>query len=534
MSDRTTLSRLAKLVAVDVASGRPGSHSQAASQFLKTMPEFVLDLVDLIVAETAKKRSNENLITAYGYMIGQALEFSRFAIEEGETKATELVAAVRQRLLALDKNRRIEPALLLMLSREFSDAKLDPGPEIRGLMERLMEETAETASNSNGGGRFDTHLDSLARQVGGDPFDFHLEIQGTANAFAEDHRAAMASSLLQSRHAVAREAALGWLLDASSSVRAVTASAIGEAAAVGHVSGIMSRRLITLRNWLPEADRTFLDQAIKACRQNGMDIEPWPQSQVREVLVSGIDGAGVQSIFVLTQEGRRTAIGCILLKHGIGIRDAWGRHGLTRAEVTDFLAHMQEIDLWPSSLDYVRTAVAHGLAVNLSSGIMPPFATLDVIETAGLHGVQPGILSTAEVLRLLETEVDPVSLRPEILADLLASSQVLASELSVLDSWFEADEEVEQLLGTTKLSRAKRITLVQDKLLPRRAQKWAERLAWTALTLLHSEEDAPWMQFFASAKQLDAGYPIAGIPLMELIAVQTVEAYAAKQRSDRR
>lgn len=534
MSDRTTLLHLAELVAADVASGQPGSHSQTASLFLQNRPEFVLDLVDLIVAETGRERDDDYLITAYTYMMGKALQVSRFATEEGDTKAVALVAAVRQRLLALGEGGRIEPALLLMVSRQFTDARLDPGPELRGLMERLMEQTAGTAIRSDGGSRFDTHLDRLAHQVGSDPFNFHAEVHATADAFAEDHRAAMASSLVQSRHAIAREAALGWLLDASPLVRNATGSAIGRAAAAGHVSGIMLRRLITLRNWMPEADRAFLDQAIKTCRRNGVDIEPWPQPQVREVLVSGIDGAGVQSIFVLTQEGRRTAIGCILIKHGIGIRDAWGRHGLLRAEVTDFLGHAQEIHLWSSSLDYVRTAVAHGLALNFSSGIMPPFAMLDVIETAGLHGVQPGMLSVLDVLRLLETEVDPISLQPEIMADLLVSSRVLTSELSVLRSWFEADEEVEQLLGTAKQSRAKRIALIQDTLLPQRAQKWAERLAWTALTLLHGAEDAPWMQFFASAKQLDAGHPIAGIPLMELVAIQTVEAYAARQRSDRR
>jgi hypothetical protein len=278
---------------------------------------------------------------------------------------------------------------------------------------------------------------------------------------------------------------------------------------------------------LPEADRMSLDRAIQACRRKGVEISPWPQPQVREALASGIDGAGAQSIFVLVREGRRSAIGCMLVKHGIGIRDAWARHGLTRAELDGFLAQVQGIDLLPTSLDYVRAVVAHALAVNLTSGVMPPFALLDAMETAGLQGIQPEALSADALLGLLESEADPTLSRPEVVADVLARSGDLPDELGFLDFWFEADDEVEQLLGGKRLARAKRIALVQSELLPRRVEKWAERLAWTALLLREAEEDEPWEAFFISAKELKAGRAVGELPLMAYVAANTVDAYAA-------
>ncbi len=72
------------------------------------------------------------------------------------------------------------------------------------------------------------------------------------------------------------------------------------------------------------------------------------------------------------------------------------------------------------------------------------------------------------------------------------------------------DTETERLLGAEGMSRAKRIALVRDELLPQRAAKWMERLAWTALTLRHGEEDEPWEAFFVSARELRAGRPVAG------------------------
>jgi hypothetical protein len=162
--------------------------------------------------------------------------------------------------------------------------------------------------------------------------------------------------------------------------------------------------------------------------------------------------------------------------------------------------------------------------------VMPPFAMLDVMETIGLQGLQPEALTAEAMLGLLEAEADPALSQPAITADLLASSGALAREFGFLESWFEADTEVERLLGATGLTRPKRIARVADELLPRRSGKWVDRLAWTALTLRHAEEDEPWEGFYVSARELKAGRPIAHVPLMMHVAVQTVDAHAATRR----
>jgi hypothetical protein len=444
-------------------------------------------------------------------MLGQALEYARDAIEGGFEHAAELVDVVRQRLLAAGKQGRAEPALLLMVLREFASAKLDPGSELRALMEQQVEAMALNAPDSEPGAEgiagLDSHFAELAREVGGDPFGLYAHVQEMASAFPDDQRAAFGTWLLQAREETAREAALGWLLDASASVRNSTASEIERAVARGGVSGSMLRRLIAVRNWLPEGDRASVDRAVQACRRKGVEIGPWPQPQVREVLTSMIDGSGAQSVFVLTREGRRQAIGCLLLKHGIGIRDAWARHGLTRAEVGAFLAQLQAIELLPTSLDYVRIAAAHALATNLASGVMPPFAMLDVMETVGLQGLQPEALTAEAMLGLLEAEADPALSQPKMIAQVLTNSRALPDEFGFLESWFEADTEVERLLGGTATTRAKRIARVREELLPLRAAKWVERLAWTALSLRHAEEDESWEAFYVSAASWGRGGP---------------------------
>lgn len=541
MADRTALARLGRLVAADVAAGQPGANSQAVSHFLGTLPDAVLDILDMLLAEVRKKRRSERLVTAYAFMLGQALESVRYGVERGHADAAGLVDAVRRRLLAAGDDGQLEPALLLMVLREFATAKLDPGPELRELMERSMDRMAQELPRGDAGravpppgseGAFEAHVEDIAREAGGDPFVLHAELTEIAAAFPDDHRATMGFMMLRSREAAAREAALGWLLDPATSVRTAVAAGVEQVAA-GVVSGTMLRRLVALRNWLPEPDRAPVDRAIQACRRKGVEIAPSPQPVVREVLASGIDGAGAQSVFVLSREGRRNAVACFLLKQGVGVRDAWARHGLTQAELGEFLGQVNEIDLFPTGLDYVRVAAAHALGVNLASGVMPPFALLDAAEVAGLHGLQPEVLPLDAVLGRLAAEADPALSRPEGIAEALAESRALADEFAVLDSWFEADDEVERLLGGKGLSRAKRVALVRDELLPRRTAKWAERLARTALALRHGEEDEPWEAFYVSAREVAAGRPVGEIPLMMHVAELTVDAHSANRPEPR-
>ncbi|MGF9761681.1 hypothetical protein AAII07_41480 [Microvirga sp. 0TCS3.31] len=532
MTDRTTLARLGKLVAVDVATGHPGVNSWTASQVLEAHPAAVLDLIEMLVTEGRKARPNEQLVAAYVYMIGQALEFIRMDLENGQASARELAEAVRRALLQAGTSGRVQPTLLMMILMQFSDAKLDPGAELQRLMAGLVEQIGLEQGSGRGGGDFDAYLKDLVEEVGGDPFALHAQMLDMAGALPADHRTTMGISLLRTGEASAREAVVGWLLDPSGEVRHAVASALAHAARQGAVSGSMLRRLIVLRNWLPETDRSGLDGTIQACRRTGVECASWPKLQVYDALASGIDGAGAQSIFVLAREGRQKAIGCLLVKAGVGVRDAWARHGLTRAEMEEFLDQVEGgMEVFPISLEYVRLAVAHALAVNLASGTMPPFALLDFVETAELQGLQPEALSLERLLAMLEAEADPVALASP--AELLARSRAVVDRFGFLESWFEEGVAVEKLLEGKRMARAKRVALVRESLLPEHAAKWGERLAQIALLLHHCEDEEPWQEFFVTAKEVLAGRTMAEIPLMNRVAEVTVDAYSASQSEGR-
>lgn len=246
MPDRASLVRLGRLVMADVAAGRPGANSEMASRLLQKQPEAVLDLIDMLLAEARKPRRNENLVSAFAFMTGQALEAMRYGAEGGQEEAAGMVEAVRQRLLVLSKEDRAEPALLLLILREFALAKLDPGPELRKQMQRLAEETPASAPGPGDIETLDAHFEDLAREAGGDPFQLYEQVREMAEAFPEDHRAAMGAWLLQSREA-ACTGSRRWL--------AAGCLAIGpELGRVGHRTGGWDGRRVRFDAQAPHCD----------------------------------------------------------------------------------------------------------------------------------------------------------------------------------------------------------------------------------------------------------------------------------------
>ncbi len=527
MNSRAALIQFGKVIAHDIGSGRLGEMSRMVGEALALVPQASCDLVDLAVSEARKKRPNESLVAAYGFMVGQTLEMLRYGIERADPSAIGAVAAVREKLLALARSGQLGPGLLMLLSRQFATAKLDIGDELRGLVGAKIEAGSGLLPNPAAGPSAEGFLTDLSQALGGDAFAIHAELSESASAVPNEHRIAIAHAMSNAPVVPVREAALGWLFDASRDVRIGTAEALAAAAREGRLTRTTSRRLIVARSWMAEADRGAIDTAITACRRNGIEPLPNVAVQSRGTLISGFDGAGAQSIFVVLKSGRKHTLASLLLKQGIGVRDAWVRRDLSKADVEDFIGTIgEEIGVFDGSLNYLRIALAHFLSVNQGSGVLPPFGLLDFVETVGLEAADPEPLSVEQVTaRLLETAGPREDLDVE---EAIAASSEWPDGYEFMDSWFEDDASVGEVLAGKRLTKAKRISLVLERVLGARRRRWAELLAWSAMVLHDSGGDEEAMDFALVVRELLGDRPISDIPLMHAIAAATVEAWKAR------
>jgi hypothetical protein len=520
MIDRKALTRIAKVVVAEMNTGRISAALPRALEPLEGCPKHVLDLLALLAKEGLKKRPSDELISAYAFILGHSLEMLRYAVEREDAGIANLVNRLRGSLLEAVQQGRISPAILMLILHQFASAKLDVGDALREQLSRLMQQDDEAhAAVGRGEGR--DYFAQIAADMENDPFAIHAYLDESMEALPQEMRAGLVMATLGDETPAVREAALGFLLSKPEDARGKLVELLTLAAAHGLVSATMLRRMIAIRNWLPEVDRAALDVAIKTARAKGVACAPADKADVVSVLASGIDGSGAITVLVIVRDGRKHALASLLAKRGFGLRDAWVRRGLSKAELNEILAHVGgEVGLAPSNLDYLAAILCQGLATNLETGNPPPFGALDLVETCGLAEIHPAAMPVESLVVELLTGIDPSCLSASTVASTLRDSSDLQEAHPMLASWFE--DNVSKLIGGKRAPRAKQIALLLAGPLQVRRRRWAELCASMALSLKH-QGHADWQSFAVLARELLGTRPLDEIGLMTVVAATTLD-----------
>jgi hypothetical protein len=522
------------------------SFSYAVAQLLQDTPSSITGLIDsLLQAEdeieaphgkgkstgkkAKRKRISDSDLAAHAGLLAQALEELRYEVERNRKDAIAQAEYVRQYLLEAARRPGINPNTFLFVLQQFAVAKLDIGGELRGAAEQMLGNLAASAPADDAASiqELAEGFKEVANSLNGDPFAIHGEVSEFALSLTADVRAAFVASLLAQKGVPAlREAALGWLLDDASGVRRIVAQMLEKDAT--NNSGTTLRRMIALRNWVPEADRPALDRAIKAS-QKKVACESWPSARVLEAYSSGSDGSGAQSVFMIVAQGRKRAFAALLFKQDAGIRDAWVSHG-TRAEIDATLQALgTQMDLLPVPLEYAAAAVRHFLGVNAQAGVMPPFGLLHVAEVAGLTSVNPEFQPVEAFVASLCAEIAPERATPQAIASALKASASWGETQPVAASWFEESDEADAILAQGRVSKAKRKAALLAIPLQKRRRWWAALIAWTGFTMKHTLGASGWEDYVLVARELLGERPLEEFGIMNNIAEATMANYPGRR-----
>ena len=524
MTGRSGVARMVKMVAAEVAEGQRGDASQVALEAIGRSPELATDLLALIIKEGAKSRLSDDVLSAYGFLLGHALEQVRYAVDRMSPDGIALADGLRRTLLAAGVDGHINPAIMLLVLHLFAAAKLDMGDELRDLMQAMMEADTDARATVEPGA-WSNHLADMVEELEGDVFALHGFLEETLTAMPETMRADFITATFAEDESALREATIGFLCSEWSSVRFAVAELVEQSAPRGLVSPTMLRRMIGLRNWLPAEQRPALDRAIKACRQNGVECASWPMSATGRVLATGFDGSGAHSVLVILPEGRKHAVAAMLGKLGAGVRDGWVKHGLTKAELADIEERFSvEAFLKPTTLPYAALAARALLGMNVAAGTMPPFGLLSFAETVGLDSLTPEVMPTEQLIETLIEEIPMEQRGSAGIAAALSASTLWLERHPMLESWFEDSEAVRQLLAKRGGKLKQKATLLAGPLLDRR-RSWAQLVAWTALAMKHGTDGSDWQDFAIVAREILGERPLSGIPLMQAVADATISVH---------
>jgi hypothetical protein len=538
LENRRRVERMARALSRKVSDDEQPDVPERDQEWLEATPQALGAIVEVAVSASLAKPRDAKLFTACLALLNHQLELIRYRSERGHEWAITMLDGYQENLKDLAEAQVLDHhedlfALVAALGHakvpvkpELSEALMSSGPSLPGSMPpaQALDQAVRPL------------IDELARGVTS-PFEV-MEAMGESAAVTPPAlRCFMAHELALSPHAVMRDAVPLMLLDADAEVRQAAALALEQMAAPETLSPVSLRRAIALRNWIPEADRAALDQAIRKARVKGVQPAQWEAAPELVHRASPIDGSGAQSMLLASRTGRSGLFAGLLVKQGFGIRDAWCNRDTPRREIATMVAEMQRKIVVPEvERSYIDLVVQHGIALGVAAGHLPDPALLEIAETAsGADWKDRRIDAAAETGRLFGELPAEQRGAGAITASLQRSAGWMRED-ALWDSWFEDDSEVRDSLAGAKqddVGAAARLLL--DGVMDRRRDVWAERFVLTALwaravkagqppPLGASARSVTWRDVVVLAHEVLSARPLRDIPVMAEIAERTVIA----------
>jgi len=535
--DRRQVQRMARALSRLVRNNEPPELPERDQDWLEATPQSLWPLLGGAVDAASAKPRDAKLFAAWLALLNHQLELIRYRSDRGRQWAIDMLDEFQENLKDIAEQQAIGHEDLFALAAalghakvpvkpELSEALMTSGPELPELMppEQALNEAVRPL------------IDELARNVTS-PFEVMEAMSETTAVTPPMLRCFMAHELALSPHPVMREAVPLMLLDADAEVRHAAALALDQIAAPDTLSPVSLRRAIALRNWIPEADRAALDQAIRKARVKGVQPAQWAPAPELALRASPIDGSGAQSMLFTTRSGRSGLLAGLLLKQGFGIRDAWCNRDVPSREITSAVAEMQRKLAMPElERSYIDLAVQHGIALGVAANNLPDPALLEIAEAVSGADWKDRRIDAAAETEHLFGELPTEQRSASAITASLRRSVGWMRENRLWDSWFEDDAEVRDAIPPAKqhdVGAAARVLL--EGVIAQRRNVWAERFLLTALWVRAVKAGQPpplgasaraitWRDLVVLAHEVLSERKLGDIPVMAEIAERTVIA----------
>ena len=481
--------------------------------------ESLEDMVDKFLSvrpERVEEMPDEEAMSE----LAEELDRLRVDANGGDREAREELKAVRERIDKAARRDEIHPGVLILLGRLFAGSQVDIGDAARASMGRMV---AEGLFYEPGEEAYRTLVQPLLTGLARDPFALHAEIRSLIAVFPSDYKVALIEALAADSNALARRAAVGFLLDPDEPMALAAIKALGAAARKGALDPEDHRRIDTIGRWLSPAPQSAIESAFGPTRVT--PASPASLGTDATFLASVCDGSGASALFASVKRGSRYLVASVMTK-AAGVVEAQLYEDLSRDEADAIGSAVRAATPTAAVLPATfARLLGFALGRNLSSGLPPPFALIGTVETIGLGGLEADASAPAAILESLTAAIAERD-RPETIGR--AHRRIAEGEFG--DNWFEAGEAVDAVLQTADSVEAGAQALLEDYL-PGRRDFWASLCARSALALKDSAGpgDEIWKQLALVGRDILGGVPLNDIPLMEQIAEKSATAYSLQR-----
>jgi hypothetical protein len=516
--------RHARNCARAIARGQPLRISPDLERYFHESPREIFAAFDGVADNMPPAGKDETLAFGHLFVLQGLLQELRYRMDRGYADATALVADFQAMVAQRARDSELDGRVLSFTAGALQQAGIDAVPELVAASTAASDSDIGTPHLAD----LEAAIVNMVEACGNDPFELVAASATAGHAMPAEARGAMAATLAASELAVARSAAVLFLLDPRPEVRHAVAETLRPVSAA--LSPTDVRRLIAMRNWRPEPERAALDAIIRGARVAGVDCAPWAVGDAEAILASAIDGSACQGLLMVSPVGRQARLSSILTKNGVA--DALSGEPEPRRHVEEMVARaVLETAMLPVSRGYLDGVVAHHLALLLAQGKTPPVGLLQVAETIGGAGWQPFPSAPDKVLAELWADIPEGMRQAASVRAILRNSGRLPILERIADSWFEDDAEAARIVGERRSGpRSKRVEHVLNVLVAQRRSKWVDLMLRTAVWLRDADAsgELSWREFAIVAKALAEGVDVGEIGLMREVALQTVDVLGTR------
>ena len=525
--DKAMVENLAKMLGREMKRKRPNlvahEHDLIA---LEQCPQSLWPILDGMIAASTASPRDEAMIGAWEFLLESQLTLIRYRIDRGWDWAVRMAGEFQRKLIEIGNAGQVPPRDFAAMLGALGEARIEVTPETRvaladaGLTLPRSEQPEELV------GAMRELMDQMAAAVAS-PFEVAGGLGEATRVMPSEVRGFMAHEFALSHHAVLRDTVPLMLLAEDQEVRRTAAAALEQTASMTTMSPEALRRMIAIRNWVPEADRPPIDQAIRKARTSGVECAQWPPARDLNVTASMIDGSGAQSVLLTTRSGRQGVLAGALLKLGVGVADSWCDTDSSRRDINETLAALRDSG---GSADVDRTylddAIQNVIAAGAAHGRPPGHDLLQIAELAGGAAWQDRRLDIAAEAQRLFDALPAEQRSPAAIGASLARSGAWIHE-HFARSWFLDDADVRAIARSgSRRDMAGTVRRLLVEAMPKRRAEWAERfllLALRARAAVDRANKAYTNDFIVLAKSLSGDLDLAAIPLMNAIARHTIE-----------
>jgi len=351
-------------------------------------------------------------------------------------------------------------------------------------------------------------------------FELYELLVGYIYVFSVEMQLDIIAELAVSSKKIIHEASILMVLHPKKEVRAKVPFILKGAFNKQIFTAVDLRRLIVMRNWLPEEERTSVDGIISLMKQESIMPAPCFPTKIINQYASVIDGSGACILLFESKIDNKRNVFGFVAKIGIGIKEPWIYEKVHKGFIKDVLGSLNAKGVDPLNFrnvgdTYIEKVIKNTLAYATDSNRTPDPNFLKISELYGAKNWQPEKINADLEVNNLKKYYTSITTDDHATMKALSEGRSWLRDHKELKSWFDERKAVDYAINSQSDNTI-------SKFYEHALERWKIILLFTCLYFKSCNNNREDKYSFAVLLALSYKNPPENIPMLHLIAQRSL------------